>query len=85
MENGILSIVYSKLTGELYYCTSHSSPQSLAMFGKFEEEFSQVFDVVNIQYNEYLYNNQSQFYFDLKTKELKMKPITNSLNEIKYL
>lgn len=81
----ILSIVYSRFTGEIYLCNSHSSPQSISMFGDFKEEFSQVFDVLNIQYNEFIYNNKEQFKVNLNTKELEMKPITNTLDEIQYI
>lgn len=81
----ILSIAYSKSTGEIYLCNRHSSPQNIDMFGKFKEEFSQVFEVINIQYNEFIYNNKEQFKVNLETKELEMKPIPNTLGEIQYI
>lgn len=85
MGNEVLSIVYSRLTGEIYLCNRHSSPQSILMFGKFQEEFSQVFEVLNIQYNEFIYKNKEQFKVNLETKELEMKPMPNTLGEIQYI
>lgn len=81
----ILTIVYSKLTGEIYGCSRHSSPQGIGIFGKFEDEFSQVFDVLNIQYNDFVYKNKEQFKINLETKELEMKPVANTLGEIQYI
>lgn len=81
----ILAIVYSRLTGEIYVCNNHEFPQSISMFGDFQEEFAQVFDVLNIQYNEFIYNNTDQFKVNLETKELEMKPIPNALGEIQYI
>lgn len=54
-------------------CSAHSSEQSMAMFGIFEEEMSQIFDIVNLPYDEYVYNNKDHFKIDLELKELILK------------
>lgn len=72
-------ITYIKETGEIV-SPIQTSEKALTMedvFGEKAEMMSKVYDVVNIVDNMEIFNSIFNYYVDVKTKEVRIKKITN--------
>ena len=57
----IITIYYSKLTGEIYTVVKAENKYDFERFGKFEQEMSQILDIIYVQDNDYLFYNYNNY------------------------
>ena len=57
----IITIYYSKLTGEIYTVVKAENKYDFERFGKFAEDMKQILDIIYVQYNDYLFYNYSNY------------------------
>ncbi|CAM2078910.1 MAG: hypothetical protein NSGCLCUN01_03118 [uncultured Clostridium sp.] len=72
-------ITYIKESGEIVspIQTSYKALTMEDVFGEKAEMMSKVYDVVNIVDNMDIFNSIFNYYVDVKTKEVRIKKITN--------
>ena len=67
-------VIYYKSDGEIYQVAiGYSSFEEY--YGKRAEEFSQIFDCIAMESNDYIFNKFSDFRVDTETKELVLNNI----------
>ena len=76
----IISIFYSKITGEIYTATMAENKYTYDRFGKFAKDMEQILDILYISGNDGLYKDLKNYYIDLETKALIRKD-----DNIRYL
>ena len=76
----IITIYYSKLTGEIYTVVNAENKYDLERFGKFEQEMSQILDIIYVQYNENLFYNYNSY--RVVNGEVVLKEEANTINTI---
>ena len=57
----IITIYYSKLTGEIYTVVKAENKYDFERFGDFAEDMKQILDIIYVQYNDYLFYNYSNY------------------------
>ena len=57
----IITIYYSKTTGEIYTVVKAENKYDFERFGKFEQEMSQILDIIYVQDNDYLFYNYNNY------------------------
>ena len=57
----IITIYYSKLTGEIYTVVKAENKYDYERFGIFADDMKQILDIVYVQYNDYLFYNYSNY------------------------
>lgn len=72
-------ITYIRETGEIVspIQTSEKALTMKDLFGEKAEMMSKVYDVVNIVDNTDIFNSIFNYYVDVKTKEVRIKEVTN--------
>ena len=55
----IITIYYSKLTGEIYTAVKAENKYDFERFGDFADDMKQILDIIYVQYNDYLFYNYS--------------------------
>ena len=76
----IITIYYSKLTGEIYTVVKAENKYDFERFGKFEQEMSQILDIIYVQYNENLFYNYNSY--RVVNGEVVLKEEANTINII---
>ena len=76
----IITIYYSKLTGEIYTVVNAENKYDFERFGKFEQEMSQILDIIYVQYNENLFYNYNSY--RVVNGEVVLKEEANTINTI---
>ena len=76
----IITIYYSKLTGEIYTVVKAENKYDYERFGKFEQEMSQILDIIYVQYNENLFYNYNSY--RVVNGEVVLKEEANTINTI---
>ena len=76
----IISIFYSKTTGEIYTATFAENEYTYNRFGAFADDMAKILDILYVTGDERLYKTLSNYYVDLESKKLVTK-----VSEIKYL
>lgn len=57
----IITIYYSKLTGEIYTVVNAENKYDYERFGIFADDMKQILDIIYVQYNDYLFYNYSNY------------------------
>ena len=57
----IITIYYSKLTGEIYTVVKAENKYDFERFGDFADDMKQILDIIYVQYNDYLFYNYSNY------------------------
>ena len=57
----IITIYYSKLTGEIYTVVEAENKYDFERFGDFADDMKQILDIIYVQYNDYLFYNYSNY------------------------
>ena len=57
----IITIYYSKLTGEIYTVVKAENKYDYERFGDFADDMKQILDIIYVQYNDYLFYNYSNY------------------------
>ena len=57
----IITIYYSKLTGEIYTVVKAENKYDYERFGIFADDMKQILDIIYVQYNNYLFYNYSNY------------------------
>ena len=57
----IITVYYSKFTGEIYTVVKAENKYSYERFGKFAEDMKQILDIIYVQDNDYLFYNYSNY------------------------
>ena len=57
----IITIYYSKLTGEIYTVVKAENKYDYERFGIFADDMKQILDIIYVQYNDYLFYNYSNY------------------------
>ena len=57
----IITIYYSKLTGEIYTVVKAENKYDYERFGIFANDMKQILDIIYVQYNDYLFYNYSNY------------------------
>ena len=57
----IITVYYSKFTGEIYTVVKAENKYSYERFGKFAEDMKQILDIIYVQYNENLFYNYNSY------------------------
>lgn len=57
----IITIYYSKLTGEIYTVVKAENKYDFERFGNFADDMKQILDIIYVQYNDYLFYNYSNY------------------------
>ena len=76
----IITIYYSKLTGEIYTVVKAKNKYNYERFGIFEQEMSQILDIIYVQYNENLFYNYNSY--RVVNGEVVLKEEANTINTI---
>ena len=69
----IITIFYSKTTGEIYSTTLAENEYDYNRFGKFANEMAQILDILYIEGDESLYMSLKNYYVDIESKTLVYK------------
>lgn len=77
----IITIYYSKTTGEIHSLVAAENKYTYERFAEFEQEMSQILDIMYIEYNEQFFKNYHDYKVNLDTLEIevKYKPIITKL------
>ena len=57
----IITIYYSKLTGEIYTVVKAENKYDYERFGIFADDMKQILDIIYVQCNDYLFYNYSNY------------------------
>ena len=57
----IITVYYSKFTGEIYTVVKAENKYDFERFGKFAEDMKQILDIIYVQDNDYLFYNYSNY------------------------
>lgn len=57
----IITIYYSKTTGEIYTVVKADNKYSYERFGEFADDMKQILDIIYVQYNDYLFYNYNNY------------------------
>ena len=76
----IITVYYSKLTGEIYTVIKAENKYNFERFGKFEQEMSQILDIIYVQYNDNLFYNYNSY--RVVNGEVVLKEEANTINII---
>ena len=71
-----MTIYYRKKTGEIKMMMSDT--RDMAVFGDEADDYSQIWDYINIPFDELVRTNQRQFSVDVETKELIYTPLIDT-------
>lgn len=65
-----MTIFYMKSDGAIVnFCTGIAD---MSFYGNHEEDYSQIYDFIVIDYDEYIMNNLFNFYVDIEEKRVKL-------------
>ena len=76
----IITVYYSKFTGEIYTVVKAENKYSYERFGKFAEDMKQILDIIYVQYNENLFYNYNSY--RVVNGEVVLKEEANTINII---
>ena len=76
----IITVYYSKFTGEIYTVVKAENKYSYERFGKFAEDMKQILDIIYVQYNENLFYNY--YSYRVVNGEVVLKEEANTINII---
>ena len=76
----IITVYYSKFTGEIYTVVKAENKYNFERFGKFEQEMSQILDIIYVQYNDNLFYNYNSY--RVVNGEVVLKEEANTINII---
>lgn len=76
----IITIYYSKLTGEIYTVVKAENKYDYERFGIFADDMKQILDIAYVQYNDYLFYNYSNY--RVVNGEVVLKEEANTINTI---
>ena len=76
----IITIYYSKLTGEIYTVVKAENKYNYERFEKFAEDMKQILDIIYVQYNENLFYNYNSY--RVVNGEVVLKEEANTINTI---
>lgn len=57
----IITIYYSRTTGEIYTVVKADNKYSYERFGEFADDMKQILDIIYVQYNDYLFYNYNNY------------------------
>ena len=57
----IITVYYSKFTGEIYTVVKAENKYDFERFGKFAEDMKQILDIIYVQDNDYLFYNYNNY------------------------
>ena len=69
----IITIYYSKTTGEIHSLVAAENKYTYERFAEFEQEMSQILDIMYIAYNEQFFKNYHDYKVNLDTLEIEVK------------
>lgn len=77
----IITVYYSKFTGEIYTVVKAENKYNFERFGKFEQEMSQILNIMYINYDDTFFKNYHDYKINLDTLEIeaKSKPVITKL------
>ena len=77
----IITIYYSKTTGEIYSLVAAENKYTYERFAEFEQEMSQILDIMYINYDNQFFRNYHDYKINLDTLEIeaKSKPVITKL------
>ena len=76
----IITVYYSKFTGEIYTVVKAENKYNYQRFGKFAEDMKQILDIIYVQYNENLFYNYNSY--RVVNGEVVLKEEANTINTI---
>lgn len=76
----IITIFYSKSTGEIYTIVTAENKYNYSRFGEFADDMAQILDIMYIEYNEYFENTYHNF--KVVDGKLVLKDGINNINII---
>ena len=76
----IITIYYSKLTGEIYTVVRAENEYGYERFGTFAQEMEQVLDIMYIENNDYFFNSYRNY--KVVNGQLILKEEANTINII---
>ena len=76
----IITVYYSKFTGEIYTVVKAENKYSYERFGKFAEDMKQILDIIYVQYNDNLFYNYNSY--RVVNGEVVLKEEANTINII---
>lgn len=57
----IITIYYSRTTGEIYTVVKADNKYNYERFGEFADDMKQILDIIYVQYNDYLFYNYNNY------------------------
>ena len=57
----IITVYYSKLTGEIYTVVKAENKYNYERFGEFADDMKQILDIIYVQDNDYLFYNYNNY------------------------
>ena len=77
----IITIYYSKTTGEIHSLVAAENKYTYERFAEFEQEMRQVLDIMYINYDNQFFRNYHDYKINLDTLEIepKSKPVITKL------
>ena len=57
----IITIYYSKTTGEIYTVVKADNKYSYERFGEFADDMKQILDIIYVRYSDYLFYNYNNY------------------------
>ena len=77
----IITIYYSKTTGEIHSLVAAENKYTYERFAEFEQEMRQVLDIMYIDYDNQFFRNYHDYKINLDTLEIeaKSKPVITKL------
>lgn len=77
----IITIYYSKTTGEIHSLVAAENKYTYERFAEFEQEMRQVLDIMYINYDNTFFKNYHDYKINLDTLEIeaKSKPVITKL------
>ena len=76
----IITVYYSKFTGEIYTVVKADNKYDYERFGEFAEDMKQILDIIYVQYNENLFYNY--YSYRVVNGEVVLKEEANTINII---
>ena len=76
----IITVYYSKFTGEIYTVVKAENKYNFERFGDFADDMKQILDIIYVQYNDYLFYNYSNY--RVVNGEVVLKEEANTINTI---
>lgn len=57
----IITIYYSRTTGEIYTVVKADNKYNYERFGEFADDMKQILDIIYVQYSDYLFYNYNNY------------------------